>query len=175
MRLLTFQRLARYVTADTWARLRREPCPLRLCRCDVPQDLNGITLGDLLDLQGKSYAELLSVAPKVLLHLSGNKVARLEVGKAGGLANMVAAELERIGKMWQECRVQPTEAEKRAGAEALNFGPFGLVDWFAKRQGISDHDRVLQVPWLTVWQCLKIDSERTIYERRLLEAQKKKK
>lgn len=175
MKLVTFLRLAHYVTGDTWARLRREPCPLRLCRCDVPQDLNGITLGDLLELQGKSYAELLTVAPRVLLHLSGGKIAALEVGKAGGLANMVAAELERIGKMWQECRVTPTEAEQRAGAEALNFGPFGLVDWFAKRQGISDHDRVLQVPWLTVWQCLKIDSERTIYERRLMATQKPKK
>ena len=33
--------------------------------------------------------------------------------------------------------------------------------------GITNHDDALSVPWLRVYQCMKMDAERDAYERRL--------
>jgi hypothetical protein len=55
----------------------------------------------------------------------------------------------------------------RAGIDRLNFGVFGLIDWYARRMGITDHDEVLKVPVLRVYQCLKMDKEQQEYENRL--------
>ena len=57
--------------------------------------------------------------------------------------------------------------EIAAGVNDLDSGPFGLVDWYARRMGYKDHDEVLRVPWLRVWQTMKIDADRDDYERRL--------
>jgi hypothetical protein len=50
-----------------------------------------------------------------------------------------------------------------AGIEKLNFGMFGLADWYARRMGISDHDEAFNTPWLRIWQCRKNDIEEAEY------------
>ena len=63
--------------------------------------------------------------------------------------------------------MQHTSEQMRAGIDRLNFGVFGLIDWYARRMGITDHDEVLKVPVLRVYQCLKMDKEQQEYENRL--------
>ena len=49
----------------------------------------------------------------------------------------------------------------------MNFGLFGLLDYYAQRMGITDHEEVERVPWIRVYKCLDMDAERTRFERRL--------
>ena len=62
---------------------------------------------------------------------------------------------------------KPTAKEKQAGVEKLQFGLFGILDWYAKRMGITDHDDVLTVPWLRIYKCMDMDNKVEQYQRRL--------
>ena len=84
-----------------------------------------------------------------------------------GLRNMVVAELERIAGLFGMLAREPDAAEVMAGVEQLDFGMFGLADWYAKRMGITDHDEVFDTPWLRIWQCRKNDIEEAEYQERL--------
>ena len=53
----------------------------------------------------------------------------------------------------------------------MRFGLFGMLDWYAVRMGISDHDQVLKVPWLRIYKCMDMDNKRRAYEKRLQKVQ----
>ena len=74
--------------------------------------------------------------------------------------------MERIGKLFKSLESDKTSEEIRAGIEKLDFGAFGLVDWYAKRMGIVDHEEVFATPWQRIYQCLKIDHENAEFEKR---------
>ena len=46
---------------------------------------------------------------------------------------------------------------------------FGILDWYAKRMGITNHDEVLTVPWLRIYKCMDMDNKVEQYQRRLNE------
>ena len=84
--------------------------------------------------------------------------------------------MQRINKLFASTSVPPTAEEQQAGADSLNFGPFGLLDYYALRMGITDHEAVEYVPWVRVYKCLDMDAMKMRYERRLrkiLESKKK--
>lgn len=81
----------------------------------------------------------------------------------------VSGEVERINKIFESTNTKPTAREKKAGIEQLNFGLFGMLDWYAKRMGIQDHDQVLSTPWLRIYKCIDMDNKRNQYERRYQE------
>ena len=64
---------------------------------------------------------------------------------------------------------QPTPEEIKAGINDLDFGPFGIIDWYAHRQGYQDQDDAAKVAWVRVCECMRIDNERIAFERRLRE------
>ena len=78
-------------------------------------------------------------------------------------------EVERINQLFQKVRTEPTQREKRAGVERLQFGLFGMLDWYAQRMGIENHDDVLTVPWARIYKCMDMDTRRAQFERRLQE------
>ena len=47
----------------------------------------------------------------------------------------------------------------------------GMLDWYAVRMGISDHDQVLKTPWLRIYKCMEMDYKRSLYERNLQKLQ----
>lgn len=72
-----------------------------------------------------------------------------------------------INKLFASTSVPATAEEKAAGSDALNFGPFGLVDYYARRMGITDHEEVESVPWVRVYKCLDMDAKRMLFDRKL--------
>ena len=83
-----------------------------------------------------------------------------------GTVNMIQSEMERIGKLFASLHSERTSEEVNAGIDRLDFGTFGIVDWYAKRMGIVDHEDVFKTPWVRVYQCLKIDHENMEFEKR---------
>lgn len=92
-----------------------------------------------------------------------------------GFGNMVARQIEHINKLFAECKVPPTADEKAAGVERLDFGDFGLIDWYAQRMHITTHEEAEKTPWIIVWQCMRNDAQKTLYERRLAKVRSNKK
>ena len=44
-----------------------------------------------------------------------------------------------------------------------------MIDWYALRMGITDHEEVMRVPWMRVYQCLSMDNQKQEFEKRLSE------
>lgn len=158
------------VASRNW--LYSQPRPDRLFGRRVPESLDGLSLGDLLALQGisgennrESVEAIVRIITKT--HVPTWCIMATRSDKVFGLVAFAVRELERIGRMFKNISHEPNEDEIAAGVNDLDSGPFGLVDWYARRMGYKDHDEVLHVPWLRVWQTVKIDADRDEYERRL--------
>ena len=94
-------------------------------------------------------------------------VAKAPAMEMLGLRNMVVKEQDRIAGLFKSISRDPEPAEVKAGIAGLNFGLFGLADWYARRMGIHDHDDAFNTPWLRIWQCRKNDIEEGEYQKRL--------
>ena len=161
-----------YLNESMQSSLREIACPLRMGSADVPQDLNGITLGQLTTLQTASDSRTFFEAfSNILLKMTPKEAMKAKVVPMMGIANMVMKELERITQLFQSISPEPTAIEIQAGSEKLNFGIFGLADWYARRMGMTDQDEAFDTGWVRVWQCLKNDTTEMQYRKRLAELQ----
>lgn len=152
--------------------LREIPCPARIGATEAPQDLNGITLGQLTSLQAASdSAAFFEAIGEALLHYTKKQTHRAPARPMMGLANMALQELERIKNLFESISPEPSALEIQAGSEKLNFGIFGLADWYAKRMGMTDQDEAFNTGWVRIWQCLKNDTTEMQYRKRLAELQ----
>ena len=68
-------------------------------------------------------------ACRVLLGMSACEVMKADASEVIGFCFWVAKEVKRINKLFASTSVPPTPEEKQAGAESLNFGPFGQLDY----------------------------------------------
>lgn len=150
--------------------VKNMPRPSRVGKNEVPQDLNGLTLGQLLQLQEMSNERDTFFVPcRVLFGMTDEEVAECKALEVVCLSSWVAREVERIGKLFEKCHNEPRPQEVKAGVHKLNFGIFGMIDWFARRMGIADHGEVEKVPWVRVYKCMEMDAETEAYNRRLNE------
>lgn len=150
--------------------------PDYLCGVRVPEGLDDMTFGQLIRLQGiTTETELFLVPCRVLLDTSDERVLKEDVIAVMGFATWVSHEMQRINELMASTQIKPTPEECQAGIDKLNFGLFGLVDYFALRMGISDHEEVVSLPWTRIYQCMKIDSEKAKFERRLRKVYENKK
>lgn len=165
--------------ADTLSirdQIERLPKPSTVGKVHTPVTLNDLSIGELIKLQSISDARGFVFAPcQILLNIPEDEVYKEEASQVLGFSVWVAKEVERINKLFASTNVPLTSEEKQAGAERLNFGAFGLLDYFALRMGIEDHEDVERIPWVRIYKCLDIDSKRTIYQRKLREILSKKK
>ena len=83
--------------------------------------------------------------------------------KCSVLSFWVGRELERIAALFASTSNQPTPEEIKAGINDLDFGPFGIIDWYAHRQGYQDQDDAAKVAWVRVCECMRIDNERIAF------------
>ena len=144
------------------------PKPSQIARKRPPSSLNDLTMGELLQLQAMNDGIDVFIVPcKVLLGLKESEVMKADASEVLGLARWVAKEIERINKLFEAVTVKPTPQEERAGINNLNLGVFGMIDWYAQRMGITNHEEVESVPWVRVYKCMEIDAKKTIYQRRL--------
>ena len=125
--------------AELLDQIGKLPKPDFVAGVRVPETLNDLTIGQLMELQSiRNGIDCIMVPCRVVLGLSIDKIV-------------------------------PTPEERRAGVDKLSFGLFGLVDYYATRMGITDHEQVESVPWVRVYKCLDMDAEKIRYERRLRE------
>lgn len=145
------QELERYACPDQWI-----------------VDFDTLTFRQLIELQEKivTYEDLLTVPLQVLQGWSSRKVLMQKAFDLVALSYHTQYELQRITKLFQSIAYQPSYEEERAGIKKLDFGFFGTVDWYARRMGISNHDEVVKLPWMIIYQCMKIDFENLAFQRR---------
>lgn len=157
-----------YLEADQIAALKEVTPPARIGLTDAPQSLEDLTLGQLIQLEqiGAEKGVFAAIA-EVLLGKDADWAMKAPALPMLGLRNMVVSEQDRIAGMFRSLVREPEAAEVMAGIDKLDFGMFGLADWYARRMGITDHDEVFDTSWLRIWQCRKNDIEEADYQKRL--------
>jgi len=156
-----------YLEEDQVNALKEVACPAQIGRKEAPQDLNDLTLGQLIQLESIGAEKgIFAAIAQVLLDEEPEWALKAPALPMLGLRNMVVKEQDRIAGMFASLSREHTAAEIMAGIEKLNFGMFGLADWYARRMGISDHDDAFNTPWLRIWQCRKNDMEEAEYRER---------
>lgn len=144
------------------------PKPERVMKHKVPESLNHLNMGELITLQSiRTSIELIVIPARVLFGADESKVLKADAMEIIGLGVWVSKEIERINKLFAKTNIPPTAEEEQAGAGRMNFGPFGMVDYFARRMGIPDHEEVERVPWVRVYKCMDMDAQVSRYQRRL--------
>lgn len=153
---------------DISTRLEILKKPYSVCKVKTPATLNDLSIGDLMQLQSiTTDSDFIFTPGMVVLNLTERKLLNADSEEVLGFSYWVAKEMKRINKLFASTSVPPTPEERQAGADSLNFGMFGLLDYYAQRMGITDHEEVERVPWIRVYKCLDMDAERTRFERML--------
>lgn len=162
--------IERVLTPESRAALLRLPKPDKVCGRRTPRDLNDLTIGDLLELQtdGDAHALIERIA-SVILKVRPRRCYRERADRMLGFVFWVGRELERIAALFASVSNLPTPEEIKAGINDLDFGAFGILDWYAHRQGYQDQNEAAKVAWVRVRECLRIDNKRATFERRLRE------
>lgn len=162
--------------------IEQQPRPKKILWRRVPDNLNRATMGEFNSLSMvKNEMDMLADTTIELLHIPRWQqpiwrflVVRIDYKKACGWINFITNEAKRINKLWESIKVEPEDDDVKAGVRQLNFGLFGMIDAYARRMGITNHDDVLKVGWITIWQCSKIDNEMIKFERRRRKVQQDK-
>lgn len=159
------------VATAEWAdHIKQQPKPAVLLGVAVPDTLNGLTYGQLLELQSVSAEarEALPMICRVVLGVDdADKVMACDAEPMAGLFNWVVSEVQRIGKMFDDASRKPTADEIAAGIKNKRQSPIRMIDWYARRMGITNHDDVLSVKWVIIYECYANDNDDDAYQRRL--------
>lgn len=136
----------------------------------TPENLNQLTIGQLIELSevGDTNESLYRVTETVM-GMQREETDRARAVDVVRLVGWVFGEVEKINKLFNKTKTNYTQRERQAGVEKLQFGLFGMLDWYARRMGIENHDDVLGVPWMRIYKCLDMDTKQSQYERRLNE------
>ena len=141
--------------------------PERLGGKYTPETLNSITMGQLTELL-MAENQTLEGFLHVIMGLGLSDVMNEPAQNVHGFMNFVMSEFQRINELFKQLEGGYTSEQIQAGVLQLDTGGiFGTIDWYARRMGITNHDDVLKVPWLHIWQCAKNDKNVALYERRL--------
>ncbi|MBR1526418.1 MAG: hypothetical protein IJ640_07145 [Prevotella sp.] len=166
--LLLFPYADKEVQEELIKRLREQPRPDKLCGKDVPKDLNGISYGMLDDLRtATGNDDIAGACAKVLLGVEPENLLKEDANDVFGFTSFVTDELKRINKIFQSIKVNYSKEEIAAGVKELDFGSFGVLDWYARRMGITNQNEVREVAWVRIFQCMKNDALKNEYERKL--------
>lgn len=146
------------------------------------QDFNLITFGqysDLCDaLTTENHIELMKNVCKAIYDTTDVAIGNQSAYDVWGFCNFAIKECARINGLFSAVHIEYTEQEKKAGIDQLQFGTFGILDWYARRMGIVDQNLVNNEKWVRIYQCMKNDTDEAAYNRRLqkvYEAESKRK
>lgn len=158
---------------DVLERLGKTDKPKYLCGRDVPEDLSAITFGQYSDLcdamTGEDNATIKPIYEfaEIILGISAKDLNLAPAVDVFGFGNWVCKEVEKITNMFNSIRSKHTSEEELAGINKLQFGVFGILDWYAKRMGINDQNEINDIKWVRIFTCMKNDNEEAEYQRRL--------
>lgn len=155
-------------TTELMDKLSRAKKPAYICDKEVPENLNMITYGMLDDLSRISPQEDAAARVlNILFDLEPLDVYQVNVFDVFGILNFAREEVSRINILFSSIKVSHSSEEIAAGIDDLDFGTFGVIDWYARRMGITNQDEVYSVPWIRIYTCMKNDNEKSEYESRL--------
>lgn len=153
---------------DITSQMENLPRPVKVGDMPTPDTLNDLTFGQLIKLQSIATTMDVILSPcRELLGLVDEEIMICDAEQVLGFSMWTAKEVERINNLFASTSVSPTSEELRAGINQMQFGMFGLIDYFATRMGITDHEQVESVPWVRIYKCLDIDAKRYVFQRRL--------
>jgi hypothetical protein len=148
--------------------MKNLPKPYSVGGVKTPDSLNDITIGELMELQSaENERDFILKCCTILLSLEERNALKSQANSVIGFVSWVSKELERINKLFESTNIPPTAEEKQAGVESLKFGMFGVLDYYALRMGITDHEEVEKVKWIRIYKCLDMDAKKARYEKRL--------
>lgn len=145
------------------------PRPRKVGKCEVPENLNDLTIGALLMMQrgGKDARSLCGVVARDVVGTTFEALMEAKAYDVIGLLNFVAEEMQRISKLFSEAGRKPTSQEIRAGYNELDFGAFGIIDWFTQRSnGRLSHEEASAVKWPLILEAMRKDAKLERYGRR---------
>lgn len=149
-------------------RLRSQPRPSLLCGRVVPVNLNALSYGVLDDLRCAAAAkDPTAECARVLLGIEDVELYDADVNDVFGFFAFVGREIEKINKLFKGIHHTYSKEEEAAGVHDLDFGSFGVLDWYARRMGITNQNDVRDVAWVRIYQCMKNDNMQAEFERRL--------
>ena len=154
--------------------------PPKVGKTPVPKNLDDVTIGQLIELGNINEDNAYYEACRIVLHLDRKAVDKARAIEVVAFLSWLTSEVKRINALFNQLQPKHSTNEIKAGVEKLKFGMFGLLDWYAKRMGITNHDEVLAVPWLRIYKCMDMDNKVEQYQRRyneisMQEARRKKK
>ena len=142
--------------------------PLKVGNVRTPESLEAMTIGQMVQLSDcKSGRDMFYNACRVLLGMDKECVDECWAVDVVRFCGWVAGRLQHINALFDSVKNKPTREEEKAGIDKLKFGVFGLIDWYALRMGIADHEEVTKVTWGRVYKCLEMDMERREFDKRL--------
>lgn len=142
--------------------------PLKVAGAKTPNDLNEMTIGQMVQLsECKTSRDLFYITCKVLLNLDEKEVNNAFAVDVVRFCGWVLGQIKFINNLFDSVKSKPTAEEERAGINALSFGVFALIDWYALRMGIADHEEVTKITWSRVYKCLEMDYKKREFEKRL--------
>lgn len=157
-------------------RLRIQPKPQSLAGREVPHSLNEVSYGMLDELRSLSAStktgDDASCAAavgcvKTIVGIDDTSVMYEDVNDVFGFLCFVQRELERINELFKGIQQTFSPDEIAAGIKELDFGSFGVLDWYARRMGIANQNEVRRIAWVRIFQCMKNDIMKQEFERRL--------
>lgn len=156
------------VKAELLDRLQAQPRPDYLCGVEVPKNLNILSYGTLDDLRSATEAEdPISECVKILLKINPTELMEADVNDVFGFLSFVKKELEKINGLFASIKQSYSAEEIAAGVKELDFGSFGVLDWYARRMGITNQNDVRDVAWVRIYQCMRNDNLQSEFERRV--------
>ena len=174
--LTLFPYAVKSVQKELLDKLKAQKRPDRLCGKAVPKDLNSLTYGTLDDLRtAGDTKDPAGSCVKILLGAEPEELMTESVNDVFGFTNFVTDELKRINSLFKGIKVNYSKEEIAAGIKELDFGSFGVLDWYAKRMGITNQNEVRDVAWVRIFQCMRNDCMRNNFERKLSQQYKPKK
>ena len=149
-------------------RLKAQPRPAYLCGVEVPKNLTALSYGTLDDLRSATATDdPITECVRILLGVSSSELMNADVNDVFGFLSFVKDELEKINKLFANIKQTYSKEEEAAGVRDLDFGSFGVLDWYARRMGITNQNDVRDVAWVRIYQCMKNDNMQSEFERRL--------
>ena len=146
--------------------------PWKLCGRFMPDSLDMMRMGTLVEVM--SGKDDVMKAMTSIYNVTRGELSEERADVVIGAMKWTESQMSRIADLFSRLERELTADEIMAGAEQMKGDIFNTIDWYALRMGISNHDEVLRVPWVTIWRCAKDDRDRDEYKLRLHNIQNQK-
>lgn len=154
--------------SNLFSRLKEKPLHKRLqIGTNELSGFNDLKFKQLIELQKiRTFQDLLFVPLKVVHSIPEEEALKMSAFDCLRFSIYAKDELERITNLFKQIEYKPSPEEERAGISRISHGFFGTIDWYARRMGVKDHDEVAELKWVRIYQCLKIDFDNKMFEKR---------